>query len=282
MDTCGEHVENLIALGLTLNEARVFVALYRLGTATARATSKFSGIPREIVYQAMAKLQGKRLVGEVLASPKAFRALSIEEVYEILLEQKKNKDKQLHTKIKKAIKSQQHPESPQINDAPTTFVTPRGKNREFIVKEYKKARISVDMIIPLNKFIQWSQTSAEECIDGVMKGNAKIRVITEKPVRDSLSEGSHIFDTGIRCKLQKIEYRFTEGAPQIEMAIFDRKTVFIAMCEEKLMKNMVWLRSNNAPIVEMANKYFETSWKESEQPKDKTLASNCKLVLASS
>jgi sugar-specific transcriptional regulator TrmB len=257
-----EHVEILNALGLTLNEARIFVALSKLGVATAKAVSKTSGISREIVYQTMARLEEKRLVGEKLASPKTFQALPIGEVYEILLEHKKEEDKELRGKIKKALKTHRGAENLQVNDPQTIIVTPRGKNKGFIVNEYRNALVTVDMIIPLNKFIQWAQTVAEECIDGAMKKNAKIRLITEKPVSELLQKASKSLGENVVSKLRQIEYRFVAEAPPIEMALFDKKTVFIATCQEKLIKNMVWLRSNNSPIIELANKYFETSWNE--------------------
>jgi hypothetical protein len=54
------------------------------------------------------------------------------------------------------------------------------------------------------------------------------------------------------------------------MVTFDKKTVFIATSDEKIIKNMIWLRSNNSPIIELANKYFENIWNEQEQTKNNT------------
>jgi sugar-specific transcriptional regulator TrmB len=266
-----EQIEILNSLGLTLNEARVLFALSKLGTATAKAVSKSSGISREVVYQTMSRLQKKRLVGELLSSPKLFKALPIKDVYEILLEHKKEKDKELNSKVKKALKTRWQTDDLQANETQETMVTPRGKNRAFITKEYENARVSVDMIIPLNKFIEWSQTHAEKCIDGAIKGNAKIRLITEKAVQEIIAKKAKLSGGNLTSKLQYVEYRFVPDVPRIEMAVFDRKTVFVATCKEKLIKNMVWLRSNNPAITEMANKYFDTTWREAEQPENSEL-----------
>ena len=87
------HVENLTNLGLTINEARVILALSGSDPITAKSISNSSGIAREIVYQTLARLVKKQLVEEVLTSPKTYRALPMKEVYAILFQKRKKKPK---------------------------------------------------------------------------------------------------------------------------------------------------------------------------------------------
>jgi sugar-specific transcriptional regulator TrmB len=59
MEPISRIIEMLTQLGLTLNEAKVFFAILRNGTATAKAASKSSGVAREVVYRIIPQLQKK-------------------------------------------------------------------------------------------------------------------------------------------------------------------------------------------------------------------------------
>jgi sugar-specific transcriptional regulator TrmB len=72
-----EAVEALRELGLSNYEARVFVALQRLGTGTAQEVSQVSDVPRSQVYGAADDLAGRGLLEVVESSPKAFRPVSL-------------------------------------------------------------------------------------------------------------------------------------------------------------------------------------------------------------
>ena len=74
-----ESVELLQQLGLKEYEARCFVALCRLPSGTAKQISEISEVPRTRIYDAIRVLEAKGLVEVQHASPKQFRAVSVEE-----------------------------------------------------------------------------------------------------------------------------------------------------------------------------------------------------------
>lgn len=74
-----ESVELLQQLGLKEYEARCFVALCRLPSGTAKQISEISEVPRTRIYDAIRVLEAKGLVEVQHASPKRFRAVSVEE-----------------------------------------------------------------------------------------------------------------------------------------------------------------------------------------------------------
>ena len=71
-------------LGLKEYEARCFVALTRVPTAKAREIGEVADVPRTRVYDAVEHLSKFGLVETQHASPKKFRAISIEEALEVL------------------------------------------------------------------------------------------------------------------------------------------------------------------------------------------------------
>ncbi|MFB3888399.1 MAG: helix-turn-helix domain-containing protein [Candidatus Bathyarchaeia archaeon] len=52
-----ERIEVFMRLGLTMNQARVYLALARLGLTTAKRLSKDAQISRQDVYRVMSELQ---------------------------------------------------------------------------------------------------------------------------------------------------------------------------------------------------------------------------------
>jgi sugar-specific transcriptional regulator TrmB len=70
-------VESLEQLGLSNYEARVFVALQRLGVATAREVHETAEVPRSQVYGAAEALEERGLVELQQSTPKRYRPVSL-------------------------------------------------------------------------------------------------------------------------------------------------------------------------------------------------------------
>lgn len=81
-----QSIELLQQLGLKEYEARCFVALCRLPSGTAKQISEISEVPRTRIYDAIRVLEAKGLVEVQHASPKQFRAVSVEEAATTLRE----------------------------------------------------------------------------------------------------------------------------------------------------------------------------------------------------
>ncbi len=73
-------------LGLTGYEAKVFVALQRLGTGTAREVHRVADVPRSQVYGVAESLEQRGLVEVQQSSPLQYRAVPPEEAEERLAE----------------------------------------------------------------------------------------------------------------------------------------------------------------------------------------------------
>lgn len=87
MDATDEHeraIELLQNLGLKEYEAKCYVALTRLPSATAKEVSELSDVPRTRVYDATRVLEAQGLVEVHHDSPQQFRAVPVEEAIETL------------------------------------------------------------------------------------------------------------------------------------------------------------------------------------------------------
>ncbi|WP_121741197.1 TrmB family transcriptional regulator [Natronorubrum halophilum] len=79
-----EAVDAFERLGLTSYEAKVFIALHRLGSGTARDVASVTDVPRSQVYSVAESLEDRGLLEVQQASPIRYRPVSLEEAEETL------------------------------------------------------------------------------------------------------------------------------------------------------------------------------------------------------
>jgi sugar-specific transcriptional regulator TrmB len=79
-----DAVESLERLGLTSYEAKVFIALQKLGAGTARDVHQITDVPRSQVYSVAENLADRGLIEVQQSSPIQYRPLDIDEARETL------------------------------------------------------------------------------------------------------------------------------------------------------------------------------------------------------
>jgi sugar-specific transcriptional regulator TrmB len=268
MDDSLYSIEVFTQLGLSLNEAKVFFALTRTGTATAKTIAKTSGVAREVVYRVMPKLHKKGLIEEVLSAPKAFKAIAIKDACDLLLHRKDEENEALREKVRKILRKKQATTYHYAENS--ILVLPSSKNGPRWRHEWRNVQQSVDMIMPYRKFVQWVQSLAEQRIKSVRKRNVKIRIITEQQSQDII-KNLHMASNSLADKLARVKFKFTPTVLSTDMVVFDRKVTFVSVQKEDLIENMRWLCTNNPLIVEIATNYFENMWtKAKDEIKTKT------------
>jgi sugar-specific transcriptional regulator TrmB len=87
MPTEDEAVHLLEELGLTEYESRCYVALTRVGNATAKEVSDLSDVPRSRVYDAVDRLHERGLVDVQQSDPRAYQSVPVEVALESLREE---------------------------------------------------------------------------------------------------------------------------------------------------------------------------------------------------
>jgi sugar-specific transcriptional regulator TrmB len=92
------EIETLTKLGLTLNQARVYLALATQNQLSAREISKNAGITRQKVYRIIPQLLNKGLAIKQLTHPATYKATLPKNALHTLLEQRKRENNQLKKK----------------------------------------------------------------------------------------------------------------------------------------------------------------------------------------
>jgi len=81
-----DAIEGLKRLGLTTYEARVFLALQKLGHGTASEISDVADVPRSQVYGAAERLEGRGLIEIRQSTPTVYRPVPLEQARRQLLD----------------------------------------------------------------------------------------------------------------------------------------------------------------------------------------------------
>lgn len=79
-------IEGLTRLGLTTYEGRVFLALQKLGSASASEVSEVADVPRSQVYGAAERLEERGLVETRQSTPTVYRPVTLEQARTRLLD----------------------------------------------------------------------------------------------------------------------------------------------------------------------------------------------------
>ena len=89
--TNDENTELLLGLGLTLNQAKVYLAVIKLEKTTVGKVASFSKVRREDVYRILPSLEKMGLVERLLGKPAEIRATRISDALSLLVAEEKGK-----------------------------------------------------------------------------------------------------------------------------------------------------------------------------------------------
>jgi sugar-specific transcriptional regulator TrmB len=250
-----ECVQTLMGLGLTLLQAKTYLALAKLGIADVKTISKVSKVARQDVYRVAPKLQKWGLVEKIIATPIMYKATPLKTGLSNLLQQKAEENAELQEKTKKLINNFEENCSSgmklQKNEPQFVITSERTLFRKRITEATDAAQTSKDAIVTLEGFKAILFHHYDHLKSAINRG-VKIRMITEKPEDEqSIQEITRDF-----TKNPLFTFKYTSEPPPICMMVFDSKEVHLRMAEGAVPS--FW--SNNPNIVNLSMKYFDEMW----------------------
>jgi sugar-specific transcriptional regulator TrmB len=176
-----ENTDLLLGLGLSLNQARVYLAILKLEKTTAGQIAKFSKVRREDVYRILPTLEKLGLIERLLGKPTEIRTTPISDALSLLVAEGKSKSDERLTGMRGTVKrlslkdwKQPLPEEESIYILIAEKKAILAKTSELIRNSRKEVSLIADkgLIIPI-----LSQFS-EECKQAIKKGS-QIRLLFE-------------------------------------------------------------------------------------------------------
>jgi sugar-specific transcriptional regulator TrmB len=259
--TNDENTDLLLGLGLSLNQARVYLAILKLEKTTVGQVAKFSKVRREDVYRLLPSLEKMGLVERLLGKPAEVRATPISDALSLLVSEEKSKFDERLTDMKNNVQKLS------LKDWKQPVL---GENSIYILIAEKKAilaktsdlvgnsRKEVALIADKERIIPVLAQFSDEYNQAIKKG-AQIRLIFEGETPDgSLKEKVEKLVGGI-----SVHVRF-HREPLNHFIMSDDKEAMITTSKETGLGESPSLWTNNGNLIGVLRTGFESDWKKAE------------------
>lgn len=260
-----EATKTLTRLGLTAQQATIYLALLETHKTTAKELSKRSKIARQATYRILEELQEKGLVEKTIASPIKFTAMPLEDSLPILIKRKKSQISETQknaTMLLKKLKGKNLKRLP-VDEPYFCLISEKEANLLRIRKALNSSKKTVDIITTSNRFRNFAPRFGED-IENVLKRLVTFRIIVEKGV--DLEILQVIKDSLVTKRVSTLNselpliLRHTSAVPLSPMWVFDNREVVIDTSLEGGLGESPTLWSNTPSLVTVFRDYFETKW----------------------
>jgi sugar-specific transcriptional regulator TrmB len=251
----------LLGLGLTLNQARVYLAILQLQKTTAGQIARFSKVHREDVYRILPTLEKMGLIEKLLGKPSKIRATPVSDALTFLVAEEKKKFDERLSGMKSTVKKlslkdwkQPLPEEESIYILIAEKKAILAKTSELI----RNSRKEVALIANKERIILVLSELTDEYKQAVKNG-AQIRLIFEGGSTDSL----------LKEKVQKlidgdsIQVKF-HCKPLNHFIMSDDTEALITGSKESGLGESPSLWTNNSNLIGVLRTSFESDWKKTE------------------
>jgi hypothetical protein len=250
-----KETQRLQALGLTLNQARVYLALLRAEKqATAKAISVASGLAACDVYRVVPELAKLGLLEVLVASPKEFRAIPPADATEILIKQRKKEVEDLSFTAKKFIEDLHLGIKSDSSEFPETALIPSGhRATQFGLPKLLATKATLDAVQTNASFRRFVSSNSES-LEAILVKRVKMRFVIESV--EGLERHDENLDSLLRNGFFTI--RFAKESIHACVMLHDDTDVFLNTSLDALHSPSYW--SNNPCFVAVVRNYFETMW----------------------
>jgi sugar-specific transcriptional regulator TrmB len=262
MQTYEEESQILMSLGLTSLQAKVYLALAKMHSATSKSLALNTKIDRANIYRVINQLEKLELIEKMLMNPVHYKALPVDEGIRMLLESKDSEYLQFKAKTKEVLQKYKSQDKLDTDETDCQFaLIPDGKFTEHKVAEMLDSNEKTHDIL-----FYWRDCAYD--IDGVvsqwenllLKG-VKVRALIFLSDYEQLPP--KILDLKKYGKM--FELRRTFAPPKATVSIIDGKQSLISITPKLTPPGNPGLWVNNQTITSLIQEYFDLNWRRSKR-----------------
>jgi sugar-specific transcriptional regulator TrmB len=255
-----DHISTLTDLGLSLSQAKVYLALAESKNLTAQVISKSSGVARPDVYRILNELEKDGLVEKIITKPEKFKAISAEECVASLIQRRIEKTHQLQEKAFRLVEILKEVTPREDPDDKHGFILISGRDAVYskMEKMIKSAQEQICFLGLTRRILAWLPTATPSLHEALAR-KVNCRMIMPKPEKD-------IWEPLKR--LEKNPYfglRLISEQPTTSYSIWDQKEILLitSPIDSATPAPMLW--SNNKSIVNLGHEHFESLWRKTKK-----------------
>jgi sugar-specific transcriptional regulator TrmB len=268
-----DAIELLVTLGLSVNQAKIYLSSLQNGLATAKVISNTSRVGREDVYRLLPLLQEKGLISKQISAPTLFEAIPFKEAITLLIRNKEEEVSGLREKADLFIENlnDQIEKSAEDNEYKILLFSKDNPSNGPIIRNIKQTKDTYYYTTRYTEFLHICNSIVFEpiCreIYRAMRRGVKVRMLLDKP-KTGEPEEEFFFDIEVSNKMinhKNFDYRFTNIPPETVLILFDKKSSFIWTTANHF-SSVPFIWTNNDAIVNLAKTFFHTLWEKAEEP----------------
>jgi sugar-specific transcriptional regulator TrmB len=251
-----ETVQTLVNLGLTVLQAKVYLALVKSGTSTGRTTAKTAKVASQDIYRVLTELQEKGLIEKIIAKPNKYRPILLEEGLSMLLQRRNKQTAELKKAAFVMFKTfQSSGEREDKNETGDFVLIPEKEPIENrFIRVWETAQTSVDLVNDEREAMIMREKHYELTVKAHKRG-VKIRELLIK----TRGGGGGLKR---RPEFQSSYLHFPSPA---KVVIKDNTEVFISTTYEVSTLKQPYLWSNNPIIVQVIQQWYDIMWEKSSR-----------------
>jgi sugar-specific transcriptional regulator TrmB len=267
------QLSTLVQLGLTQNQAKIYLASQMTGRASVKAIAQNSKIGREDVYRVLPSLQCLGLIKKILGTPTFYEAVEPHEAMSLLISAKSQELSDLRKKALEFVANS--PKSKKSLEQTDSFIMVSNieMSIHMIAEAAKNAQKTWNFTSGYERFIiRQNMPKKLEQIKEMLKAVERgiiIRAVLDQPPKDKkkipLSRLSFSISRALVSN-PNFQYRYIDTKHVGLLGIFDDKLMFIETHQgPRVLLPQLW--SNNEVLLGLGNNFFENAWKSSYNPK---------------
>jgi len=250
-------IQTLTNLGLTIDQARLYLALLQCGPATARQLASSSKIARPDIYRIIPTIEKQGMIEKLMTKPISYQAVPAVLVLPNMIKRKATEQTLLIKETEELLDDLRCNEVRESQEGDTCSVMVYGKDG--IIQRLKvslaRASISACVVTSRERFSEAILELADEYRKALKKG-VKINIATEQPIQRK----SALQITERLSKNTNFKVKFTTSSQPAVVTVIDDKEAFITMAAEAALPSATALWSKNPSLVALARSYFEGTW----------------------
>jgi sugar-specific transcriptional regulator TrmB len=256
-----ESTDLLLGLGLSLNQARVYLAVLKLEKTTVAQVAKYSKVRREDVYRILPSLEKMGLIERLLGKPTEIRATPISDALSLLVSEEKNKSDDRLTGMRSSVKRLSLKDWKQPLPGEESIYILIAEKKAILAKTselIRNSKTEVALIADKGRIIPVLSQFLDEFRQAIKKG-AQIRLIFEGQNPDSL----------LRERVKKlidvasVNVKFHPEALN-HFIMSDDKEALITADKESGLGESPSLWTNNSNLIGVLRTGFESDWEKAK------------------
>ncbi len=262
MDSQEYHLQTLYQLGLTQNQAKLYLALLSLGKCTAGGLAKETGLARQEVYRVLQELFDGGLVEKTVNNPTDFQAVEIHDGISVLMLRKARQLEQIQQRLERLV----------LDYNTEKTVSPQGEFKFQLIpakklanaqreKMMERAKESIQLITNTRRFSQGIPYFFSLC-EQRLKSKLSVRIIVTMG-----EEASEVKNVSERLKRLESYPNFSirfMSETKANLLMIDKTEALLTLYPKMDLGGSPLLWTNHPELLAIYQDYFEGIWKKAQ------------------